>query len=469
MVHALTVMTIDDHDDHGNGETMTASDIMASADSDASETLTLTEFMDFMFSGTTHDSIQENISNIFYWADYNEDYELDINELSDFIPEFESYMISMESGSNDDQDIIYAVEERYLSVQELYSAWGDVFANAAQNCVNCAGNLANMVADAQIDIADEQSFGQVVGNYEFYYFQYIDENGNQAYDDGELFAVSAEIIDDDDVRGVIAYDGQVFLDDSGSGSYPYETFWENAYDFTWVMDENEEDDNTEMFICDNGEEIPTDWVNDGTDDCGDGSDEFDEVDNTTYFMCDNGNEIPSDWVDDGMDDCGDGSDESDDHDGHDHHDHGPAVDWMIDTADMMSPIEVAGSFADYHIVLASCTMDSGPDEDGSMEPTDMVETNAMTCGDDVLKISIADATAPGADVMFHDADSSGTITQGDMVHINPDFDAGGEWNMVRLYSNSSDKYSDENPMLPGFGAAAGIIALLSAALIARRD
>ena len=49
------------------------------------------------------------------------------------------------------------------------------------------------------------------------------------------------------------------------------------------------------------------------------------------------------------------------------------------------------------------------------------------------------------------------------------FDAGGEWNMVRLYSNSSDKYSDENPMMPGFGAAAGIIALLSAALIARRD
>ena len=159
----------------------------------------------------------------------------------------------------------------------------------------------------------------------------------------------------------------------------------------------------------------------------------------------------------------------DDHDGHDHHGHGPAVDWMIDTADMMSPAEVEGSFADYHIVLANCTMDSEPDEDGSMEPTDMVETNAMTCGDDVLKISIADATAPGADVMFHDADGSGTITQGDMVHINPDFDAGGEWNMVRLYSNSSDKYSDENPMLPGFGAAAGIIALLSAALIARRD
>ena len=159
----------------------------------------------------------------------------------------------------------------------------------------------------------------------------------------------------------------------------------------------------------------------------------------------------------------------DDHDGHDDHGHGPALDWSINSADMLSPAELAGSFADYHIVLANCMMDGDEDEDGDMEPTDMIETNAMTCGDDVLKVSIADATAPGADVMFHDADSSGTITVGDMIHINPDLDAGGEWNTVRLYSDSSEKYSDENPMLPGFGAAAGIIALLSAALIARRD
>ncbi|MEC8541591.1 MAG: PGF-CTERM sorting domain-containing protein, partial [Candidatus Thermoplasmatota archaeon] len=75
----------------------------------------------------------------------------------------------------------------------------------------------------------------------------------------------------------------------------------------------------------------------------------------------------------------------------------------------------------------------------------------------------------GSDVMFHDADDSGTITSGDMIHINPDYDANDVDIHVRLYSNSSDKYSDENPMLPGFGAAAGIVALLSAALIARRD
>jgi PGF-CTERM protein len=71
--------------------------------------------------------------------------------------------------------------------------------------------------------------------------------------------------------------------------------------------------------------------------------------------------------------------------------------------------------------------------------------------------------------MFHDADMSGTITAGDMIHIDPDIDAGGEWNTVRLYSASTQTYSDENPMLPGFGAAAGLIALLGAALLTRRD
>ena len=57
---------------------------------------------------------------------------------------------------------------------------------------------------------------------------------------------------------------------------------ENAYDFTWVMDENEEDENTEMFICDNGEEIPTDWVNEYKLWRRNLIEMFD--DNTTYFM-----------------------------------------------------------------------------------------------------------------------------------------------------------------------------------------
>jgi hypothetical protein len=94
----------------------------------------------------------------------------------------------------------------------------------------------------------------------------------------------------------------------------------------------------------------------------------------------------------------------------------------------------------------------------------------MTCGDDILKVTIADAMAQGAVVMFHDADMSGTISSGDMVHISPDIDLDSDWNMVRLYSTSADSYSDENPMLtPGFSSMIGIVALLGAALLTRRD
>ena len=74
---------------------------------------------------------------------------------------------------------------------------------------------------------------------------------------------------------------------------------------------DDDDDDDDTFLCDNGNEIPWDYVDDGWDDCGDGSDESDDGGDDTFY-CDNGNEIPMDWVDDGADDCGDGSDESDD-------------------------------------------------------------------------------------------------------------------------------------------------------------
>jgi hypothetical protein len=77
---------------------------------------------------------------------------------------------------------------------------------------------------------------------------------------------------------------------------------------SWGDDDADEDD---TFYCDNGNEIPMDYVDDGWDDCGDGSDESDDGDDDTFY-CDNGNEIPMEWVNDGDNDCGDWSDESDD-------------------------------------------------------------------------------------------------------------------------------------------------------------
>ena len=87
-------------------------------------------------------------------------------------------------------------------------------------------------------------------------------------------------------------------------------------------DDHGDDDSEEMFPCDGGNTwIPWDWVNDGHEDCEDGSDEYDDDGSDSdngpeMWMCDNGEEIPGDWVNDGYEDCEDGSDEYDD-DGHD--------------------------------------------------------------------------------------------------------------------------------------------------------
>ena len=66
------------------------------------------------------------------------------------------------------------------------------------------------------------------------------------------------------------------------------------------------DEGNDIFICDNGEEIPSYWENDGEEDCSDGSDESEGS-----FTCENGETIPAGWENDGEQDCSDGSDEND--------------------------------------------------------------------------------------------------------------------------------------------------------------
>jgi len=77
---------------------------------------------------------------------------------------------------------------------------------------------------------------------------------------------------------------------------------------SWIEEISGEDGGDGVFVCDNGEEIPADWENDGEEDCSDGSDENDEG---STFTCDDGEEIPADWENDGEEDCSDGSDEND--------------------------------------------------------------------------------------------------------------------------------------------------------------
>ena len=178
-------------------------------------------------------------------------------------------------------------------------------------------------------------------------------------------------------------------------------------------------------------------------------DHGDESGTDDSFMCDNGNTIPMGYVNDGDNDCGDNSDENMDmgDDGYT---------FYIETSqDVMIPFE--GDMSDYKIELTTCLDDYNWD-------TMTVDT---TCGESVMSIAISDA-GENSDIMFHDADNSGTISVGDMIHIGETTE---EWNTVRLYSVSADAYSDENPIYntPGFTGLVGMLALLGAAFIRRNE
>ena len=69
-------------------------------------------------------------------------------------------------------------------------------------------------------------------------------------------------------------------------------------------------DDGKVFICDDGEEVPFGYANDGEEDCADGSDEPTyEEEVYTCYASDDGSEVPMSNVNDGEEDCADGTDE----------------------------------------------------------------------------------------------------------------------------------------------------------------
>jgi len=360
-------------------------------------------------------------------------------------------------------------------------------------------------------------------------------------------------------------DGDIMMSDG----YDMDECWEDAGLGGWECEPSDGDWMEITFICgSDGTEIPFDYVNDGDDDCSDGSDEqiYDSDGyEVNWFDCMDGSTIWISQVNDGTEDCPDGEDETydmedlieetfgmmdSDDDGivtwdevdafvvneeggwdsdaerdadmamfNDYDadssggldadefaelimsevsddDHGDeemvcydmsshAVDESIDneadcdaaglmwtaadsgpggedggeivmyiTSEMDFYFE--GDMSDYKIELAECDYDYDSDTGEEIE----------TCTT-VMSVAVTDAGAD-SDIMFHDADSSGTISNGDMIHIG---ETSEDWNKVRLYSISADAYSDENPMhdMPGFTGLVGMLALLGAAFIRRNE
>ena len=258
-------------------------------------------------------------------------------------------------------------------------------------------------------------------------------------------------------------------------------------------DDHGDDDSEEMFPCDGGNTwIPWDWVNDGYEDCEDGSDEYDDDGDDDYaFYCSNDGEDYAESMggilcpegpgvtpecpngescvcidvdgscDDGDDDWGyyadddDGSDsdESDD-DGHDDDDGPPSPEdvmymtdsdgdgnmsqeefvtyWNNENPD--APIDSDQSFLtteDVEDLIELCDYDA---------PSDLIDINEMQCFiDNLVGMMPDDGNSPSLDDFFShfDTDGDGHLTATEFIDANdvPDDDQDGVHDMFDMYDN----------------------------------
>jgi len=249
----------------------------------------------------------------------------------------------------------------------------------------------------------------------------------------------------------------MFLCDSGE-EIPEDYVNDGYDDCSDGSDEFDDGNEEEMFICDNGEEIPEYWVNDGYDDCSDGSDEFDDGNEEEMFICDNGEEIPEYLVNDGEDDCSDGSDEFDDGNDDDNTDNDEQSDLITLTLTVANNQTFEAPISDFEIRLLSCF------DDVRANCTIIVSASLTN-----LQGEVGNSDG-SANYSYNDVDMDGMISAGDTLEIT-DMDPNYEFD---LYDSWSDSYVSESavngPNMPGFGGLLATISMLGAAfLLPRRD
>ncbi|MGB2340974.1 MAG: hypothetical protein ACPH9K_08270, partial [Candidatus Poseidoniaceae archaeon] len=254
--------------------------------------------------------------------------------------------------------------------------------------------------------------------YECWNDDWVDSDGNVAITDGYELGDCSELADG-------TWECLTWEDAEEDGSpSPQELLDLTDTDSSETMTMDE----FNTYMGQDGEEIPQEMIDEfnlifdeaDSDDSGDlDIDELEQFimdideymmsmeDSEEMFMCDDGEMIPMDYVNDGDEDCSDGSDETDMHDGNDEggHGHGDDSDEVVMYITSEMDFHFEGDMSDYKIELATCDYDYDMDTGEEMK----------TCTT-VMSVAINDA-GMDSDIMFHDADSSGTISVGDMIHI----------------------------------------------------
>jgi len=195
-----------------------------------------------------------------------------------------------------------------------------------------------------------------------------------------------------------------------------------------------------------------------------GSDDGDDGDDgEEMFTCDNGGEVPMDWVNDGWDDCGDGSDEFDDGGDDDQHDTLPESATLIVAENQTLNAPIMDFEAHF---LSDCAEEYDEDE-GQMIQPDLSDCTIE------FSIPLTGGEAEGVTITYTDHDGDGLVSPGDEVSVEWGEYDGEEIDKLEFYDTWASEYSSDSaampPALPGFGAVLGALGLLGAAIASRRD
>ena len=163
----------------------------------------------------------------------------------------------------------------YLSWDEFWNMWGDGEGEEVQD------ELMGIFEEADTDMDEQLSLDELE-----YFIEMVDD-----YESGDGITVESvlEMMDSDE-DGMLTweeFDNFIQYQDGGYDSEEERTDFQNTFNSADQNDDDYldygeielfismvfEDNDEEMFVCDNGEEIPMDWVDDGYEDCEDGSDE----------------------------------------------------------------------------------------------------------------------------------------------------------------------------------------------------
>jgi len=446
----------DDDGDDGDGPP-SPEEVLYMFDSDGDGYLSWDEFWYSWGDGESQDA-QDDMMGIFQEADTDSDDLLSLEELDYFIEMVDDYdshdgdemspdMILDMMDYNDDGSVSWTEFDDFIIYED--GGWAD---------------------------EQERSESQDA-------FDYSDANGDGSLDYEELEHWISTMGDDDDSEEMFLCDDgheEIPMDwvndgyeDCEDGSDEYD---DGDDDYTYYCSNDGEDYAESMggILCPEGPGVTPECPNgescvcidvdgscdDEDDDWGyyadddDGSDSDNEPD---MWMCDNGEEIPEDWVNDGEEDCEDGSDEYDDGDSdNDGHEAGPRSGVVADNLTFTAPL------SDFELRFLNC---NGVD---SLDECSLVASGLLESG--VASAPGEANCVEGCDIMFTfiDSDMDGMVSPGDTLEIGDDYGF-----TVAIYDTWAEGYTEDSqafgPNVPGFGALLGAIALIGASMASRRD